>query len=828
MRARRSGDSLVARRFGLRTSLAGRLLAGGIVFTALVIAGVSGFLLVSRSQQSNAGALSNADNRAGVADELISRVIQPQAQYAATDVASLSSLQLALSGADPSARVAAEFTQKRILDLPGLGVAIFDKNGNVLYTSECDGTLLTGASTHLSTSACEQGATPHVTGSLASVADAVRIGATAGCQQPSTVIAASATLKTRCPSGVEGVELLAAGLPALDVAVPVLNVQAGTYAPLGVVVYSAQLQTQFTRYGPVIGYTPVFVAAGKGARLTRFTGVDVLPASGSAPGDIAQQLSRPSKTTGGVAAHAIYTVAGVGGVAGSFVPLEAPGGTHVAGYLGVEVPLSIFAAGTAQDEGTIAQIAVTALVIVCILVLLFVDRFVRRPVSRLERGVERIASGDYTTDIPVTSRDELGRLAAGVNRMREQISGYIEHIDGSVGRLQEVSRALTTTTGGIEQLQDAVLGAADAIAGGSASATVYTRRGSEFLRMRSRGPDMLDMADAMPVDELSAGHAVRIELNGRAVIAVPMLYQDALTGVLIVASDRPVAEGDERALITLANNAAVAVENTRTLEQEREAVRRLKELNQLKSDFLDTAQHELRTPVLAIQGQIELLNVAWGKWDDATKLEIVRDVDISVKLLSETVENIVDFALVNSDTIDVRMTAADVASAISDAANDVRRHFKDGLPVKLTVDVRGSPAVNADPFRLRQVLRALIDNAVKFTPPGGHVTVTARQVKGTGRCRIEVIDDGIGISAEAIPRLFDRFYQEDSSRTRRHGGMGMGLALVRRLCDAHDATVRAHSDEKSGSTFTILWPLTDVQPEPAPAALMFEQVGRAS
>jgi signal transduction histidine kinase len=828
MRLRRSGDSLVARRFGLRTSLAGRLLAGGIVFTALVIAGVSGFLLVSRSQQSNAGALSNADNRAGVADELISRVIQPQAQYAATDVASLASLELALSGADPSARVAAEFTQKRILDLPGLGVAIFDKNGNVLYTSECDGTLLTGASTHPSTSACEQGAIPHVTGSLASVADAVRVGATAGCQQPSTVIAASATLKTGCPSGVEGVELLAGGLPALDVAVPVFNVQAGTYAPLGVVVYSAQLQTQFTRYGPVIGYTPVFVAAGKGARLTRFTGVDALPASGSTPGDIAQQLSHPSKTAGSVAAHAIYIVAGVGGVAGSFVPLEAPGGTQVAGYLGVEVPLSIFAAGTAQDEGTIAQIAVTALVIVCILVLLFVDRFVRRPVSRLERGVERIASGDYTTDIPVTSRDELGRLAAGVNRMREQISGYIEHIDGSVGRLQEVSRALTTTTGGIEQLQDAVLGAADAIAGGSASGTMYTRRGTEFLRMRSRGPAIADLTDQMPVEELSAGRAVRIELNGRAVIAVPMLYQDALTGVLIVASDRPVAEGDERALITLANNAAVAVENTRTLEQEREAVRRLKELNQLKSDFLDTAQHELRTPVLAIQGQIELLNVAWGKWDDATKLEIVRDVDISVKLLSEAVENIVDFALVNSDTIDVRMTAADVASAISDAANDVRRHFKDGLPVKLTVDVRGSPAVNADPFRLRQVLRALIDNAVKFTPPGGHVSVTARQVKGTGRCRIEVIDDGIGISAEAIPRLFDRFYQEDSSRTRRHGGMGMGLALVRRLCDAHDATVRAHSDENGGSTFTILWPLTDVQPEPAPAALMFEQVGRAS
>ena len=826
MRARRPARGLFVRRFGLRTSLAGRLLAGGIVFTALVIAGVSGFLLVSRSQQTNAGALSNADNRAGVAGELISRVIQPQAQYAATAVASLSSLQMALSGRNPAALVAAEFTGKRIVNLPGLGVVVLNGAGTILYTSECDSLGSDGAPIHPATTACEQGAIPHVTAALASIRDALKVETTVACQQSSATIAASAALRSECPSGVEGVEMLAGGLPALDVAVPVFNAEGGTNAPLGVVVYSAQLQTQFARYGPVIGYTPVFLSAGPGASLVRFTGAADTPEPSAEPSAIAQQVAHPS--SGEVAAHAIYTVGGVGAVAGSFVPLEAPGGTAVAGYLGVEVPLSIFAAGTAQDEGTIAQIAFTALVVVCLLVLLFVDRFVRRPVSRLERGVERIAAGDYTSDIPVTSRDELGRLAAGVNRMREQIAGYIEHIDGSVVRLQEVSRALTTTTGGIEQLQDAVLGAADAIAGGSASATVYTRRGSEFLRLRSRGPEMPDMTDTMPVEELTAGHAVRLDWNGRAGIAVPMLFQEALTGVLVVGSAQPVAEGDERALITLANNAAVAVENTRTLEQEREAVRRLKELNQLKSDFLDTAQHELRTPVLAIQGQIELLNVAWDKWDDATKLEIVRDIDISVKLLGETVETVVDFALVNTDTIDVRISSVDVASAISDSSNDVRRHFKDGLPVRLTVDVRGSPAVSADPFRLRQVLRALIDNAVKFTPKGGHVRVSASPVKGAGLCRIEVVDDGIGISAEAIPRLFDRFYQEDNSRTRRHGGMGMGLSLVRRLCDAHGATVSAHSDESGGSKFTILWPLADVAAEPTPSALFFEPVPTAT
>ncbi len=827
MRARGSGGRLVARRFGLRTSLAGRMLAGGVVFTALLIAGVSGFLLVSRSQQTNAGAQSNADNRAGVAGQLIARVVQPQAQYAATNTAQLTSMQLALSGTTPATLVADEFTQKRVVDVPGLAVVILDTHGNVLYTNECD-TTTAGVVAHPTTAACEQGTEPHVVSTLPSTTDALQVAETVQCQQAATAIAASPSSAALCPSGVEGVEMLSGGLPAFDVAVPVFNVQAGTYAPLGVVVYSAPLQAEFARFGPVIGYTPVFLSASGGDTVIRFTGSADTPHVANTPSSIAQQLSAHTPTSSAVAARAIYNVAGIGAVAGSFVPLQAPGGTKIAGYIGVEVPVAIFAASTAQDEGTIAQIAFTALVVVCVLVLLFVDRFVRRPVARLERGVEKIAAGDYTTDIPVTSRDELGRLAVGVNSMRRQIAGYIEHIDGSVGRLQDVSRALTMTTGGIEQLQDAVLGAADAIAGGSASATMYTKRGTEILRMRSRGPEMPDMADELSVDELSAGRSVRLDAAGRPAIAVPMLYQEVLTGVLLVASDRPVAESDERALITLANNAAVAVENTRTLEQEREAVRRLRELNQLKSDFLDTAQHELRTPVLAIQGQIELLNVAWDKWDEATRLDIVRDIDISVKLLGETVENVVDFALVNSDTIDVRIAPVDVQGAIRDAANDVRRHFKDALPVELVIDVRGEPVVSADPFRLRQVLRALIDNAVKFTPEGGHVTVSARREKDTGACRIEVSDDGIGISAEAIPRLFDRFYQEDNSRTRRHGGMGMGLALVRRLCDAHTATVKAHSDERGGSTFTILWPLADAKAEPPAAVLIFEPVPGAA
>src|ERR1700693_888710 len=205
MRARGFGGSLLARRFGLRTSLAGRMLAGGIIFTALVIAGVSGFLLVSRSQQTTAGPLSNADTRAGVAGQLIARVIQPQAQYAATNTASLTSMQLAMSGKAPATLVAAEFTQQRVVDVPGLEVVILDSNGAVLYTSECDGTTAAGT-THPTTAICEQSSTGHVTAALASVRDALQVAATPACQQARSAIAANSTSAASCPSGVEGAE----------------------------------------------------------------------------------------------------------------------------------------------------------------------------------------------------------------------------------------------------------------------------------------------------------------------------------------------------------------------------------------------------------------------------------------------------------------------------------------------------------------------------------------------------------------------------------------------------------------------------------------------
>ena len=148
-----------------------------------------------------------------------------------------------------------------------------------------------------------------------------------------------------------------------------------------------------------------------------------------------------------------------------------------------------------------------------------------------------------------------------------------------------------------------------------------------------------------------------------------------------------------------------------------------------------------------------------------------------------------------------------VLEVVGEAAEEVRQHYRETLPVRLIVDVPADLVVNADRARMRQVLRSLLDNAVKFTPEGGEVKVLAR-VDRTGRmCRIDVTDNGIGIAPEALPKVWDRFFQEDNSKTRKYGGMGMGLALVKLLAEAQGATVAAESQPGKGSRFTVFLPV---------------------
>jgi signal transduction histidine kinase len=482
-------------------------------------------------------------------------------------------------------------------------------------------------------------------------------------------------------------------------------------------------------------------------------------------------------------------------------------GARPAVYVGVETPLSRFQGGQTTDELTVVWLAVTALLVTWLAVLLFVNRFVRRPVAQLSSGVARIAGGDYSSDIPVRSHDELGALARRINRLRAQIEGNIRHVDHAVTRLDEVSRALTTTTTGVGSLESAVCAAAASIAGTGASAWLL-ERAEDGMRVRASSagaPAAVELPPAV-LGDLLAGRVAGWAEGAHEILAIPMTLRDEVSGALAITAPAAVGDADSRALSALANNAVIALANTRLFEAERETVRRLRELDAMKSDFLATAQHELRTPLTAILGHLELLRILWPTADEAQRLGSIEAVELAARQLSEMLETVIDLSLVSADHLRLQRQAVEVASAVRGALADLERRHPRGLPVEVSVDVPAGLEVDADPERLRQVVRCLVDNAVKFNRPTGRVGVAARADEAGRACVITVSDTGIGIDPSLQERVFERFFQVESGGTRAYGGMGVGLALVKMLAEAHGATVRLASRPGAGTTVELLWP----------------------
>jgi signal transduction histidine kinase len=747
-----------------------RLLAGGLAMAMLLIVGISAFLLISRDRQTRPAALTNADNRAKVIGELFTQITTPTLTSEATGLADTISQVLR------SPQVATLYPQAVVLvERAGLGSF---REYPVMETVSGQSYVRNGEPAFDKRS------------------QALRL-ALDGATNP------------------HGIEVLG-GVAVSDSAAPIRDKSGAIF---GAIVYVLPLVEQLHTFQAVIGYPTAFIPAANPAIIAR------LPKNGSR----ASQGTTAADIVAGIHSHstqpnATYDAPGVGAVAASFVPIDGPDG-KIAGYVGVEAPLSTFVVDSRADEFTLGLIAIFAILGTALLVFFFVERFVRRPVNRLERGVARIAGGDYSTDIPVTSSDELGRLAVGVNRMRAEIASYVAQIeqararlDGAVDELGGVSRALTTTTRGVAGLQEAVVGAAAAIVGQGSAALLLLRDGDALVLRAAHGVDgpPPDISGWQVIPELLAGRSARIVeppagWKAGGMLAVPMFYQDAVVGALavITPAGEPPVEGQEQSLGVLANNAAIALENTRLFEQERETVRRLRELDALKSDFLGTVQHELRTPLTAIMGMGDLLEMCWDSWDDAHKTEALHDIQVAAKKLYDIVETLLDFSLLESDTLSLKPLPTQVRGAVEEAMNAVQGRLKGGLQVSVSLDVPPDVEVYADPTRFGQALRALLDNAVKFTPEGGSVWVRGHP-NGNGMVRIEVGDTGIGIPEDALPRVFERFYQVDNSATRTYGGTGMGLALVQRLVEAHGGKVEVASRVGEGSCFALLWPVAPI------------------
>ena len=242
----------------------------------------------------------------------------------------------------------------------------------------------------------------------------------------------------------------------------------------------------------------------------------------------------------------------------------------------------------------------------------------------------------------------------------------------------------------------------------------------------------------------------------------------------------------------------------RKSEELEEDNRRMQEANRLQSEFLANMSHELRTPLNAIIGFAELLHGGVAGPVEAQHREFLGDILTSSRHLLQLINDVLDLAKVESGTLVIAPQPIELGHVIGEV-RDILRGLAQGRRIDLELQRAGElGSVVVDPAKLKQILYNYVSNALKFTPEGGRVTIRATLVGDA--FRIEVEDTGIGIASEDLRYLFVAFRQLDAGATKRYGGTGLGLALTKRLAEAHGGKVGVRSVHGAGSTFWVELP----------------------
>ncbi len=395
---------------------------------------------------------------------------------------------------------------------------------------------------------------------------------------------------------------------------------------------------------------------------------------------------------------------------------------------------------------------------------LLVARRTSRPLGSMSAYAGRIAKGEYDHAPPDGSGPaEVQVLGRALGSLAAQVRARVQDLELERDRLSAVLRGMVEGV--------LVVGADRRVLAANPSA--HALLGHAALQGRALGELGVDPALSQAIEGALAGvEATSVEVTREA-------------GALVVGA---------RPLVLADGPGAVAVLHD---------VTRLRRLETMRRDFVANVSHELRTPVTAIQGYAETLLGFVG--DPARARGFVEIIHRHSLRIARLVADLLRLAELEARPADARPhEAISIAATVREAVVNVRQGQPGGAAADIIVDVADDLAATGDAEGLEQVVTNLVGNAVRYGRPGGRVTISG--ARAGGAVTLSIQDDGPGIAAEHLPRLFERFYRVDAHRSREAGGTGLGLAIVRHLVEAMGGRVRAESTPGQGSTFTVELP----------------------
>ncbi len=402
------------------------------------------------------------------------------------------------------------------------------------------------------------------------------------------------------------------------------------------------------------------------------------------------------------------------------------------------------------------------IVLVAAAVMFLVAREITQPLREIRLLADWVAAGDFTRKAQTRAPDEIGHVAAAFNRMAEELSARLEKLRTERSKLEAM----------ISSMEEGVipLDPEGRIEGANAAARTLFE-----LRDAPQGLRLWEVI-RLPGLEEAALKALRDRVPVRDSFEVgPRVLSVRLS---------PVTDGQ----------GVVLVAHDITEDRRYDTLRR---------EFVANVSHELRTPLSVVQGYTEtLLEGAWK--EEKSALEFLGIIDKNVRRLSAIVSDLLDLSKLESGGHVLEPRPVDV-KALVDRVTEAFRPVAERKGQQLTQEVAPrAGSVQADGALLERALSNLVENALKYTPEGGRVRVTASP--DGGQVSFTVEDNGMGIPEADLPRVFERFYRVDKSRSRDLGGTGLGLSIVKHIVQLHGGTISVRSNMGAGSAFTIRLP----------------------